>query len=55
MIPLIGGSAIGCYKATEVLPQFQLSYSPFSKNESHLQKYWPNLPITYLDKMQQKN
>ena len=51
MIPLIGGSALGCQKATGVLPQFHLSYSPFSKNEAHLKRYWPQVPMLYLDKM----
>ena len=51
MIPLIGGSALGCGKATGVLPQFHLSYSPFSKNEAHLKRYWPQVPMLYLDKM----
>ena len=51
MIPLIGGSALGCAKSTGVLPQFHLSYSPFSKNEAHLKKHWPQVPMLYLDQM----
>ena len=50
MIPLIGGSAIGCSKATGNLPLFHLSYSAFSANESHLQKHWPEVPMIRLDK-----
>ena len=51
MIPLIGGSAIGCKKATGgVAPMFNLSYSAFAKNESHLKKYWPEVPHFVLDK-----
>lgn len=51
MIPLIGGSAIGCERASGTAPLFNLSYSPFSKNESHLARYWPHVPNLYLDKM----
>ena len=49
MIPLIGGSALGCEKATGAKPQYHLSYSPFSKNEAHLMKHWPDVPMFYLD------
>ena len=51
MIPLIGGSAIGCKKATGgVAPMFNLSYSAFAKNESHLKKHWPKVPHIEVDK-----
>ena len=43
MIPLIGGSAIGCAKATGNLPLFHLSYSAFAANEAHLQRHWPQV------------
>ena len=36
IIPLIGGSAIGCKEATGTLPAFHLSYSPFAGNEKHI-------------------
>ena len=49
MIPLIGGSAIGCKRAAGGPPQFNLSYSAFAKNESHLKKYWPEVPHLTLD------
>lgn len=49
MIPLIGGSALGCEKATGAKPKYHLSYSPFSKNEAHLKNYWPDVPMMYLD------
>ena len=49
MIPLIGGSAIGCKKATGNDPLFNLSYSAFAKNEAHLKRYWPNVPHLTLD------
>jgi len=50
MIPLIGGSALGCSKATGNLPMFHLSYTPFAANESHLTRHWPNIPTYRLDK-----
>ena len=50
IIPLIGGSAIGCAQASGTFPLFQFSYSPFAKNEEHIQRYWPNIPFYYLDK-----
>jgi len=50
MIPLIGGSALGCAKTTGNLPMFHLSYTPFAANESHLHRYWPNIPTFQLDK-----
>jgi len=50
IIPLIGGSSIGCAQASGTFPLFQFSYSPFAKNEEHIQRYWPNIPFYYLDK-----
>ena len=50
IIPLIGGSAIGCKEATGNLPDFHLSYSPFAGNEKHIKNYWPSVPMYYLDK-----
>ena len=50
MIPLIGGSALGCQKATGSLPLFHLSYGAFANNESHLEKHWPSVPMFRLDK-----
>ena len=50
IIPLIGGSAIGCYKATGTMPFFHLTYSEFAANESHLKRYWPHIPFINLDK-----
>ena len=54
MIPLIGGSAIGCAKSTGVLPQFHLSYQDFAKHQAHLKRYWPKVPMLYLDKKSRK-
>ena len=50
IIPLIGGSAIGCQQATGNLPDFHLSYAPFAGNEKHIRNYWPSVPMHYLDK-----
>ena len=50
IIPLIGGSAIGCYKATGTMPFFHLTYSEFAGNESHFKRYWPHIPFINLDK-----
>jgi len=54
MIPLIGGSAIGCVKSTGVLPQFHLSYTNFAKHQAPLGRYWPEVPMLYLDKISRK-
>jgi len=54
IIPLIGGSAIGCYKSTGVLPLFNISYQTFAKNEEHLARYWPTVPMLYLDNLSKK-
>ena len=54
IIPLIGGSAIGCKEATGNLPDFHLSYSQFADNEKHIKKYWPSVPMYYLDKEQNR-
>ena len=50
MIPLIGGSAIGCSKATLSQPLFHLSYQEFTDNEVHLQNYWPDVPTFRLNR-----
>lgn len=52
IIPLIGGSALGCYKAVGKKPEYHLSYSPFNKNEKPLQEYWPDVPRIVLDEAQ---
>ena len=39
IIPLVGGSAIGCYKATNKKPEYHLSYSAFGANEKYLTDY----------------
>ena len=40
MIPLVGGSALGCLRAAGSLPQYHLTYSPFANNEAHLKSHW---------------
>jgi site-specific DNA-cytosine methylase len=49
IIPLIGGSAIGCKKSAGNEPAFHLSYDAFAANESHIEKYWPEVPMYRLD------
>jgi len=49
MIPLIGGSAIGCSQATKNKPKFHLSFKAFEQNENHLTSYWPDVKRIDLD------
>ena len=49
MIPLIGGSAIGCSQATNNKPKFHLSFKAFEQNENHLTSYWPDVERIDLD------
>ena len=51
IIPLVGGSAMGCYSATNSKPKFHLSYSAFNKNEKPLMEYWPEVPRINLDEI----
>ena len=50
IIPLIGGSALGCSKAAGCLPELQLSYSAFAANDFHIRQYWPGVEHRVLDK-----
>lgn len=52
IIPLIGGSAIGCSQATGNKPLYHLSYTAFNANEKHIEKYWPDVPRILLDRGQ---
>jgi len=52
IIPLIGGSAIGCSQAAGSKPLYHLSYNAFNANEKHIQKYWPDVPRILLDENQ---
>ena len=49
IIPLIGGSAVGCSLATGTKPEYHLSYKAFASNEKHIQSYWPDVPRISLD------
>ena len=40
MVPLIGGSAFGCYNATGTKPLYNMSYTPFAANESFFYRHW---------------
>jgi site-specific DNA-cytosine methylase len=53
IIPLIGGSSIGCARSAGNLPAFHLTYTPFKNNETHLMRYWPKVPKYYIDKDQE--
>lgn len=52
MIPLIGGSAIGCSMATKNKPEYHLSFEAFGNNESHLQNYWQDIEFKLLDEQE---
>ena len=45
MIPLVGGSALGCERAAGSFPQYHLSYSPFANNEAHLRSHWADKQV----------
>lgn len=47
MVPLIGGSAIGCYQATNSLPQFHFSFDGFEANDVGILNYWEDAKIPY--------
>tara|TARA_Y100000592_G_scaffold53980_1_gene85126 strand:- start:167 stop:1390 length:1224 start_codon:yes stop_codon:yes gene_type:complete len=49
IIPLIGGSAVGCSMTTKNQPVGHLTYSPFASNESHIRRHWPDVPYHVLD------
>ena len=53
IIPLIGGSSIGCSISAGNLPAFHLTYSPFKSNQAQLERYWPKVPKYYIDKDQE--
>lgn len=48
-VPLIGGSAIGCYNTIGHKPEYHISYKPFAGNEKHLMNYWPDVQRFQLD------
>ena len=49
MVPLIGGSAFGCYNATGTKPQYNMSYTPFAANESFFYRHWDDVPVYLID------
>ena len=49
IVPLIGGETIGQMQAFGSRPDYLLSYSPFSNNDSHLVNYLKETPYILLD------
>lgn len=49
IVPLIGGETIGQMNAFGSKPDYLLSYSPFSNNDSHLVNYLKDVPYILLD------
>ena len=49
IVPLIGGETIGQMNAFGSRPDYLLSYSPFSSNDSHLVNYLKDVPYILLD------
>ena len=49
IIPLIGGSAVGCSMTTKNQPVGHLTYNAFGANESHIRRHWPNVPYHVID------
>lgn len=49
IVPLIGGLPLGQEKAFGSRPDYLLSYTPFSNNDSHLVNYWKDTPYILLD------
>lgn len=49
MVPLIGGSAFGCYKATGTKPLYNMSYTPFAANEAFFYRHWDEIPVYLID------
>ena len=49
IVPLIGGQALGQEAAFGSRPDYLLSYTPFSNNDSHLVNYYKETPYILLD------
>lgn len=49
IVPLIGGETIGQMQALGSKPDYLLSYSPFSNNDSHIRNYLKDTPYILLD------
>lgn len=50
IVPLIGGLTLGQEKAFGTKPEYFLSYSPFSNNDSHIVNHYSDVPYLLLDK-----
>ena len=49
IVPLIGGETLGQMAAFGTKPDYLLSYSPFSNNDSHLVNHLKDVPYILLD------
>jgi site-specific DNA-cytosine methylase len=49
IVPLIGGETLGQINAFGTKPDYLLSYTPFSNNDSHLVNYLKDVPYILLD------
>lgn len=49
IVPLIGGETLGQMAAFGTKPEYLLSYSPFSNNDSHLVNHLKDVPYILLD------
>lgn len=49
IVPLIGGETLGQMAAFGTKPNYLLSYTPFSNNDSHLVNYLKDVPYILLD------
>ena len=49
IVPLIGGQALGQAAAFGSRPDYLLSYSPFTSNDSHLVNHYKDVPYILLD------
>ena len=49
IVPLIGGETLGQINAFGTKPDYLLSYTPFSANDSHLVNYLKDVPYILLD------
>jgi site-specific DNA-cytosine methylase len=49
IVPLIGGQLLGQVNAFESKPDYILSYTPFSNNDSHIVNHYKDVPYILLD------
>lgn len=50
IVPLIGGQVLGQQRAFGTRPEYLLSYTPFSNNDSHIVNHYGDVPYLLLDK-----